>query len=146
MKFRSKYPDRVYVVQPADYMYDGRQQRRLVRGLRVEFRAGFFDSVRAQERNGWTDEERDIVEHFLLNHDDFNRHARFGRGGLYLDDAQDPTLPAEVKQQVQTADAQRRCILTIRDEDGIEQCGNQAAEGSDYCEVHQRALVGQEGE
>lgn len=98
-----------------------------VPGLRAKFRNGIFDSVRAQEEAGWTDEERKQVEAKLLAHSAFQRQH-----GFYLERIDGEGLPSEV-----TTISTTRCIAFIRNErDEAEQCGRDAEAGTDYCHDH----------
>ena len=109
-------------------------------GLRARFFGHVFDSERAQQDLGWTDEERKRVEKHLLTHRDFERH-----GGYYLDEVvegrgnsesakQAAALRAEIGLPATAADL--RCTAFFRNEDGeAEQCPRQATLG-DYCDEH----------
>lgn len=60
----------VYVIRPtrrivADGMFDIRY------GMRARFSMGAFDSQVAQIEEGWTDDERELVERRLMAHGDF---------------------------------------------------------------------------
>lgn len=101
-------------------------------GLRAKFRNGVFDSERAQQEAGWTDEERKIVEYKLLHHQDFQRQR-----GFYLERVAGQGLPAEVVDL-----AKLRCLGFFANEKGEpEQCPNSPQANSDYCAEHQIEIV-----
>lgn len=95
-------------------------------GLSARFFGNVCDTEKMQKELGWTDEERQIVEEYLLNHKDFNRP-----GGFYLEVEPDAAAP---KRDLTVT----RCLAFFRNEAGeSEQCPNQTLEESDYCAEHQ---------
>lgn len=132
MRFVS--PHRAYkaVVVPSDYdIVHG--HKKMVRGLRVEFNDGVFDSVDAARRNQWTDEQRREVENYLISHENFNR-----RGGFYLaDDNNVAEVSRDAQEAVVAGDDAEQCQVTFMTPEGSTRCGNRAKKGSRFCRVHE---------
>lgn len=146
MRFRHVIPNMRIIYTADDYEYIGKN-RKLVKGLRIEFRGGLFDSLRFQAQHRLSDEERKQVEDYLLVHEDFNRPYRLGMGGLYLAETEEG-LDAERAAEIQAirgddavAPLRRICIYTIPTEEGSEQCRNEARPESDYCDQHYAVMA-----
>lgn len=93
-------------------------------GLTARFFGHVCDTEKSQRELGWKDEERELVENYLMQHKDFNHP-----GGFYLETLVD----AEPVRTLTT-----RCISFFRNEEGeAEQCPNPTVEGSDHCAQHQ---------
>lgn len=93
-------------------------------GLSARFFGHVCDTEKAQREQGWTDDERKIVEDYLMGHRDFNRP-----GGFYLENVVDAAPPT---------DRATRCLAFFRNESGeSEQCPSQTLGETDYCEQHQ---------
>ena len=137
MKFRRSYRGHgrhVYVIRKARrYMLDGLQE--YDRGLRAEFNEGFFDTEAAQLTLAWTDEERDLVERFLMRHQDFGH-------GLYLDPSEKgasvatPERPAAIEGQ--PGESRTVCIAWDENGDGEStMCGRPTVDDAgEFCARH----------
>lgn len=123
------------------------------RGLKAKFLGEdrLFDSERAQRELGWTDEERLLVERHLLTHRDFGRRRSRAQGGLYLAPGQDVPpehadlgveagIAHEAAAQVRLAEAGFRCAFVWTTSEGIKQCPDEVAQGSQFCEGHTEQL------
>jgi hypothetical protein len=131
-----------YTIRPAKrYMLEGLPE--YDRGLHAEFVDGFFDTEVAQEKFDWSDEERDLVERFLMKHADWG-HA------LYADPSEKnikarestriPEKPAEIEGQPGVSETV--CIAWETDEGASEMCGKPTVDG-EFCAKHlQLATVG----
>jgi hypothetical protein len=99
------------------------QGKQMVKGLHALFTNGMFDSEKEQERLHWTDEQRMVVEEWLLKHRDFGN-------GLQLYD------PEKVTVQV----TQGICMfMQPVDDQGVRstvQCGSPVEDGEDFCAKH----------
>lgn len=95
-------------------------------GLSARFFGHVCDTEKMQKELGWTDDERELVEEYLMGHRDFNRP-----GGFYLEtiaDGEQPKVDARAT----------RCLSFFRNEDGeAEQCPNETVGDTDYCAQHQ---------
>jgi hypothetical protein len=132
MRFVSAATRAKYVVVPKYTVMNGPNQT-AVPGLTARFFGHVFDSQKSQRELGWTDEEREKVENYLLGHRDFNRH-----GGFYLENAADLAVPREL--------GAKRCIAFFRNEAGeSEQCPREPVEGKDYCDEHAAMMMAAEG-
>ncbi len=141
MRFYSFIDNQKITVTPGYQQTMDGVRRVYQRGLRVRFVNHHFDSELAQRNLGWTDDERTQVERALL------QHVLFGRSrGIYLDDKVDD-IPAmqvrpRVKPSVPAVEGEARCIVFRDPGDGtVEQCGNRAEEGSNFCADHEQAQV-----
>ena len=70
MKFISTVGRYTVGTHPDHYEQVG-QGRLMVKGLHAQFKNGIFDSVEEQKRLHWSDDQREIVEDWLLGHKDF---------------------------------------------------------------------------
>jgi hypothetical protein len=132
MRFVSTASRANYVVKPSWKTINALGQPEVHRGLRAKFLFHTFDTDKAQRELGWTDDERKIVEEYLLGHRDYD-HPR----GFYLEIVDGEQRPVRAPATV----GQRRCIATIRNEQNeAEQCPALLKEDEgDYCEEHAAA-------
>jgi hypothetical protein len=144
MRFMHRNRNMKYVYNSKDTYWEdaGKYSRRLPkRQYRVEFSNNAWDSLHAQQVNGWTDEERAEIEQYLLHHKDFAETGGgslvHGVGGLYLE-AEDKPL---AETGAIAAQAQERCIWSRVLENGsAEQCGRFRRKGAQFCALHEREL------
>lgn len=105
-------------------------------GLEARFLNHRFDSVASQRDKGWTDEQRKMVENYLISHRDFDAPH-----GIHLE-----VVDGETKEQLiaasghvttpQMVDGESRCQAWIRNErQESELCPNKATHG-DLCAQH----------
>jgi hypothetical protein len=136
MRFMSKYDNAVYIIDGKSkdtvFMPGGRVQR--IPGVRATFggRSHIFDSQTAQQKYRWSDEQREQVEEYLLNHQDFGRD-------FYL--APDEPMTDRVKELLSKVQPSSdtpffKCSKIIPKDDGFDQCPNNAVLGKDFCEIH----------
>lgn len=98
-------------------------------GLTARFFGNVCDTRKSQSEQGWTDDEREIVENYLMGHKDFNHP-----GGFYLEVAPDAVAPRGAMAT--------RCLAFFRNEAGeSEQCPNPTLEDSDHCAQHQPVVA-----
>jgi hypothetical protein len=136
--FRGRGRKKYVVRATQQYTDGGLVQTRY--GLSAKFVRGTWDSLAAQKENGWSDQEREVVERHLMNHGDFGN-------GLYLDPEEaraasgeghgaviptPPTMPGGLPQV---------CIATTTGPDGVTMCGKPIEAGSDYCPDHAKAFA-----
>lgn len=154
MRFQCRWRTANYVVKAGRTKHNestGHPERVEGTGIRADFKGafnpsgeplavpGFFDSSEAQRANGWTEDERLMVERYLLTHSDFGT-------GLYL--AAGETIPPEhadlnigADESAAPADPVEptgtRCMLIRQEGPGKTwQCSRIAKEGEDYCAQH----------
>ena len=136
MKFMSKFDNAVYIIDGKSkdtvFMPGGRVQR--IPGVRATFtgRSHIFDSETAQQKFRWSDDLREQVEEYLLNHEDFGRD-------FYL--APDEPMTDRVRELLSkvTPNSETpffKCSKIITKDDGFDQCPNMAVLGKDFCETH----------
>lgn len=137
MRFKHRVINKQYTVLPVDYEISGPHRKRTP-GLLVRFANHYWDSLVAQQRNGWSDADRVMVENHLKNHRDFGREWSLGMGGLYFDETEHvpEAAPEGSAAPQEQAPLTSRCIFTIPLPDGAEQCKEDARTGSDYCNTH----------
>lgn len=117
--------------------------------LRAEFREHRFDSVQAQQRLGWTDEEREIVEKGLQKHRRFNQSG--GRGIFInkLGNRPAPTSAVEADAEAANFGRKLRCLHFSEDEEGnTTQCPELADPDFpeyDLCAHHREEMLEQRG-
>ena len=132
MKFRTKWSKAIYIIRPSARQVDQLGIVNIRPGLRAIFDRDTheFDSVLAQEEIGWSDEEREAVEKFLLNSKDYGN-------GLILSPGQEIPEDWNVKAQ-KHADptVTSRCQFIDFVDGDVRQCENQSLPSSDKCEVH----------
>lgn len=138
MKFVSPAAGYRLIVLPDDFEVTRGGQRRPLRGLRVEFINGQFDTEEAARRLQWSAEDKEQVEQAMLANDDFGR-----KGGYYLVDAQVEQVSQPIlDEQVSTNEALRavetQCAVTFQTPEGAVPCGNRTYGNTDYCKSHQR--------
>lgn len=139
MRFRSTAKNAVVVVRAGDAeLIPGTTRVRRIQPIRAEFKNFFFDSVAAQQKFRWTNEERELVEQSLIDHPDFQPpNPRLGRPRFYL--VEDEARP--ITQEQATAEVERApvfgCVYSWVGSNGdSEMCPRKALEGSDFCEEH----------
>lgn len=130
MRFISRWDNAVYVVRPKTTVAHPITGQPMVKDYGLQARFGgkmhIFDSAVAQKEASpkWTDEEREAVEEYLLQHKDFGF-------GLYLAPGEavpeGVTLPAAPTQ---------RCTHFVSTADGPEQCVNDSLPQKEFCGVH----------
>lgn len=140
-----------YVIRPAVPQRDpltGRQTG-VSPALRAEFKEHKWDSNKAQQVHRWSDDERVMVEKYLLGHPDFGRGD--GRG-IFLDQTAtlDPAVVEEHEQELKRAEArgavpERRCMFMQDAGEDMVQCDATALEGKDHCERHEAMIVASMG-
>lgn len=147
MKFRRSYRGRgrhTYTIRAASSFMDQGLLKR-DRGLHAAFIDGFFDSQNAQDTLGWKDEERDLVERYLMAHGDFGH-------GLYLD-ASEPlaaSMPGpEAAPAVEGQPAPSLttiCIAQVEKDGETEMCGKPTVDvNGEFCAEHAEAFATAEG-
>lgn len=127
MKFRAPYRNKTYVVRPTiREVLNGFPQTRW--GVKAVFRNGHFDSEKAQQEYHWDDETREMVEEYLLAHEDHGKPK-----GFYVDPERSAEDTFVVPEEVRQGDT---CIATYETVDGAELCGRPTLAGQDYCKEH----------
>lgn len=149
MRFRHRLYDMRYVIVPDDSGRDNWGQVRRIQGIAAKFDNYFFDSGAAQRVYRWDDDTREMVEKYLLTHEDFNK--RGGRG-FFLDIGQD--IPsyyleelgevikldpfAQAVAGIPGPDARLMCTVTVITPGGpAELCGRDVREGHRFCSLHE---------
>lgn len=133
MRFQSRWRNTRYVLKGSKIKRDEYGNPDPQWGLVAKFVGPhrLFDSVEAQARFDWTDEQREFVERRLLGHKDFGR-------GLYL--ASGEVLPEEMQKYVKNQSAlearKRRCLHTWFEGTNLKQCNTMASVGMDFCDEH----------
>jgi hypothetical protein len=128
MKFRSHMLNYEQVIRPSITLIENGFPRRTP-PLRLYFLNGMADTEEHQRRYMWSDEDRELVERFMISHPSFERPQ-----GHFLEDGQHLPpwyIPAAPKIPV-GAD---QCIFVIRTPQGGEVCGKPVALGP-YCREH----------
>ena len=129
MRFISVPRRAKYVVRPTTRTTNVLGMPETHRGLTARFLNHSFDSEKAQQAYGWTDEERVMVERHLLGPPDLDRH-----NGFHLDELVERAPGTRV--DMPAAAISTRCIAFFRNEDGeVEQCHREAQQG-DFCNAH----------
>jgi hypothetical protein len=105
------------------------------RGLRAEFTNHRFDSGKAQASLGWSDEERNLVEQYLIEHADFGVPR-----GMSLENH---TIENLREAPVSIPALKVRCAAFYRDEETGEsvQCDRSPADSEDFCKEHMAEVV-----
>jgi hypothetical protein len=114
MKFWSRFDKVRYTMVPANYRADSLGRREHVAGIAADFvqvpsGGSVFDSVLAQQKNRWSDEQREALEHYLLEHGDFGL-------SLHTADTSDDAAKA-------SGTSKPICQVILTDETGIHLCG-----------------------
>lgn len=126
MKFYSIVSGISYEIIAADYEYNGPnlRNRKLVPGITAKFHNHMYDTKEAQQVNHWDDKTRDLVEDYLLQHENFN---------------------TQWLQVVPESESERRanefkdtgtCISRTVTDEGIIDCDELAVDGQFYCKRH----------
>ena len=143
MRFSSRSPNFTKVCEPKRQVYlPNGEKGDVTTGLQARFVNHHFDSLEAQRRNGWTDEQRNTVEQKLLSMYGFGTAG----SGVYLDEhqpeeggEQEAVVPAAAEASV--APSADRCIYTVPTAEGTEQCSRQARANGDFCNEHYRLMA-----
>ena len=130
MRFYSIVSGISYEVTPDDYEYNGPnlRNRRVVRGISAKFHNHMYDSVEAQKANRWPDDVREMVEDYLLNHENFNTQ--------WLQTVPETDGEAKAKEFSET----KICVSRTVTDEGVVDCDKEALEGEFYCKAHMPAL------
>ena len=128
MRFYSIVSNINYEVIPTDYEYIGPNHRKKVPGISARFHSHMFDTKQAQETLKWTDDQRTLVEDYLLGHENFNT------AWLQLVPESEPEMRAKEFEE------QKICISRTVTDEGVVDCDQQAVEGQYYCKRHLATL------
>jgi len=132
--FQSRFNKHTFVVRPTRVAIDPvHGVRTPLPGLIAEFDrfTRLFDSEDAQQKHGWSDEERVAVEDWLLGNKAFGKDIFLAPGELQkLDEA------TVAKMRVKPAVKVRRCIDLRIVKGQVFQCDQEATAGRDYCKAH----------
>jgi hypothetical protein len=146
MAFRHRLYDMRYVIVPADSGRDDWGHVRRIAGIAAEFDNYFCDTRTLQLKYRWDDETREMIEKYLLTHEDFNK--RGGRG-FFLDIGQE--IPSYYLEELGDAirldpfvnavgpgpDAVLSCMVTVVVPGSpAELCGREVMEGRRFCSIH----------
>ena len=137
MIFQSRWRNAAYIVRPTVRTVIPGYGINITPGLRAEFKGEdrLFDSVKAQEKYDWSDEERERVEKHLLKHRDYGN-------GIYLAPGQE--LPEEMEKvaRVKPVDhAAARCTFVEFVDGNISQCEEPAMVGGSRCRTHREDQI-----
>lgn len=125
MNFRAvRFVNARYTVSPTYYEFHQLSTgavKQKVEGVHVYFVEGMFDSHDGQKREKWSDETRELVENWLLNHEEY--------GIQFVRDAAE----TEVVRPAATA---AWCDFILIDEHGTQMCGQPVQEHG-RCSQHQ---------
>lgn len=149
MRFRHRLYDMRYVIVADDSGRDQWGQVRRITGIAAKFDNYFFDSGAAARTYRWDDDTREMVEKYLLTHEDFNK--RGGRGffldigqeipSYYLEEMGDAIKLdpfAQITIGVPGPDARLACTVTVITPGGpAELCGREVSEGHRFCSLHE---------
>jgi hypothetical protein len=138
MRFVSPHAGYKLVVIPTDYEWGRGNQRKTLKGLRVEFRNGYYDTEEAAQANGWTPDEREQVEQQMLQNADFGRKGGFYLVGSDVEEVGPAREVVDLDSDDALASLETMCAVTFQTPEGAVPCGNKAVGGSDYCRSHQR--------
>lgn len=135
MKFRRAYRHRGlngYTIRPhTRYTENGMTMTRYP--LRAQFVDGFWDSEATQKSMGWSNEEREQVEQYLLTHDDFGH-------GLFLDSSEPGAGPYVATETEATEEEQEKsltvCIASVETDGESKLCGRPTVGDSEFCAKH----------
>lgn len=131
MKFRTKWSKAIYIVRPTQRSITPLGTVDLRPGLRAIFdrETHEFDSRKAQEAAGWTDEEREAVEAHLLKSKDY------GNGLILMPGQNVPEHLAKIARRDVTEPNPLCNFVEIRDGD-VFQCPEDALPGGEKCKLH----------
>jgi len=138
MIFQARWRNAAYIVRPTIRMVHPGYGVEIRPGLRAEFTGAqrLFDSVLAQEKYNWSDEERVQVEKHLLRHKDFGN-------GLYLAPGQElPEEMAAVPKPQTIKETRARCVHVEFKDGMIHQCDEVAMVGDTKCSTHSESRIG----
>jgi len=147
MRFRHRLYDMRYVIVAADSGRDAWGHVSKIPGIAAEFDNYFCDTRTLQLKYRWDDETREMVEKYLLTHEDFNK--RGGRGffldigeripDYYIEELGDALRLDPFAGAIGTLspDAKLACMVTVITPGGpAELCGREVVEGSRFCSIH----------
>lgn len=131
MRFQSKYRNHKLIIKPTTRVIYPGQGSQIVPGIRVVFEGPqrIFDSEKAALRNGWDDETRELVEDFLLSHDEYGH-------GIYLAPGQQLPESKRTTARVVPEAQQRRCLQMAIVDGDLVQCDKPPSVGRDFCYEH----------
>ncbi len=136
MKFISKWHNLTYIVRASQRILTPGFGLQTTPGLRARFRGEnrIFDSELSQKQNGWSDEERNQVDDYILAHPDFGH-------GVYL--APGEVMPEEKQSLVRDVApvVVRRCMSITTQNGEIVQCSNEAYPGEEFCIDHKPQAI-----
>ncbi len=124
MKFYSIVRNINYEVIATDWEYIGPNHRRKVPGISARFHDHMFDTKADGEKLGWDEKTRDMVEDYLLQHENFNTQW------LQI------VPESESERRAGEFEAQKICISRTVSDEGIIDCDQKAVEGQFYCKRH----------
>jgi hypothetical protein len=147
MRFRHRLYDMRYVIVAADSGRDAWGHVSKIPGIAAEFDNYFCDTKTLQRKYRWDDETREMVEKYLLTHEDFNK--RGGRGffldigeripDYYIEELGDALRLDPFAGAIGTLspDAKLACMVTVITPGGpAELCGREVMDGSRFCSIH----------
>lgn len=131
MKFRSKFRRHGFIIRPTRRVFDPvHNLPTIVPGLNVKFSTErVFDSVEAQQQRGWTDEERNLVEDYLL------KCKQYGVS-IWVSPGQDIPEEKLAIMRVKPKNSRRPCVAVALVDGEVVQCANEATPGRDHCKDH----------
>lgn len=131
MKFRTKWSKAIYIVRPTQRQITALGTVDLRPGLRAIFDRDTheFDSVKAQEAAGWTDDEREAVEAHLLKSKDYGN-------GLILMPGQNIPEHLRAVARVDRDEVTSLCTFVEIADGNVIQCQEEALPGKDKCKAH----------
>ena len=138
MRFTHFYRNASYVVTPTYHILQG-LNKVPVRGIRADFRNHQFDSQQAQKNLGWSDEQRDTVEKYLLAHGDFDKER-----GLHLDVTETQPGSKAAKAAAEKTPAVS-CAFVEEVDNETHVCGARVKKGSEYCRKHEALVLADAG-
>lgn len=138
MLFQCKWNNASYIIRRTERIIIPGLGTDLKPGLRAEFTGPnrLFDSEQAQEKYGWTDEEREFVEERLFRNKDFGN-------GLYLSGGAE--VPEKYRKDPKIAKKLRsektRCVHVEFINGTVNQCEEEAMVGGNKCATHRDDAV-----
>lgn len=124
MKFYSIVRNINYEVIPTDWEYIGPNHKRKVPGISARFHDHMFDTKEQAQKQGWDDKTRDMVEDYLLQHENFNTQW------LQIIPESEAERAANEFKQTQV------CISRTVTDEGVVNCDQPVVEGQFYCKRH----------
>lgn len=125
MKFHSTFSEITYIVRPQDIeIKAGRPTT--TKGLRAEFHKGRFNSESAQKSLGWTEEDRETVEKYLVAHVDHGKSLSV----------------MDIKAIADEAETQQVCLAMYVVAGESQSCGRPCT--GDFCPEHAAEFVEEE--